>query len=282
MKIVQNKPKTGTVTYQVMGQIRPIASQSSVVKQRPRMSFMGSQTILWCGADRRTESRFERFFQRQSFLYSLIKFCVRHILGSCPLRKSQGFPFVSNFYSNSSVSCLSKSIFPLAIIRSIWSIVVDALKSRAFWRVSHVFMERCDIEPSIAHSNPSSSVINESRIIIILTSANHVPPNVIELAIGLNYAVSCMDLKGSTSARFTVSGTQRSDGYRNIFSAGTSAQPSGFTLRRGNHANRGELPVNLSRLYSFVAEFFRNPMSVSHDYIVSCFSIINKGSCSGH
>jgi len=69
---------------------------------------------------------------------------------------------------------------PAAIAFAIISVVVDAIKCRSFRPFSHVLEKIIKLQPSLAHANPTASVLLVVFVIFVVASLKHSCPNAID------------------------------------------------------------------------------------------------------
>lgn len=120
---------------------------------------------------------------------------------------------------------------PLAILRRIRAIVIDAFDSQSFRRQTHIVKKGFKtITPAVAHNDTSSAVIGIRRIILVVTSAYQMSPSVIKTCTALSMSASCIakHFFSQTTAAFSAAFTKPVATHHFLIPAIAETQPSGF------------------------------------------------------
>lgn len=140
---------------------------------------------------------------------------------------------------------------PMAILRTVTLIVVNAVKREAFRTSAHIVEEVPKVMPPLAHRNPATAIVRESGIIRVLAATKHGGPRVVLLGC----RPSCVAVTpGSFSAKTsTTCGPVRLEtvrGDERFSPAITSASPDDivsfsknrrFNRREASHSYPGQI-----------------------------------------
>src|SRR5262249_39202993 len=83
-----------------------------------------------------------------------------------------------------------------AVLRTIWSIVVDAIDAQRSRYFSHVFAKVLENMPSLTYSNISASVVFPIFMLGIITASHHAVPDPIfsALSASLGFWIYCLSM----------------------------------------------------------------------------------------
>lgn len=107
---------------------------------------------------------------------------IRQVKSFRPLGEAQGFVVVGIHNGHATIANLLLSGAPLAVLRAITAIVIDALKCRAIRRPPHIGQEVFKHFPSIAHADATRAVVFKRDSVFVLAPLPHACPDVISAA----------------------------------------------------------------------------------------------------
>lgn len=115
-------------------------------------------------------------FWHPSF-YSSVNRTERYSENFASVSKQKFFAAKSNISVRPSIVCLLSSRSPSAIFFAVISVVINSVKSIAFWPSPHICKKVFKIFPPLAVRDPSSSVVRPFRAVLVIASALHSGPN---------------------------------------------------------------------------------------------------------